>query len=196
MTSQKYIQSLRRPCVLQNVISGRIVKAPSITEFCRKARLYKNAKYHITPVLAGQRPSYKGWFLPKTLDRRLNLRDVYGNVYKDISIRQWIKKHGMTAVSAIKLLDGRIERTSLGRLTLASVKETGFLKPRATQIVGVTLRKGRWTVKANSLPQAAARLCYAPTAFYPLLYGTKDQVNGYSLTNVKLKRRQVLNISL
>lgn len=190
-TSGRKGEGLRR-CVLQHITSGRIIRASSIVAFCRKARLTGNARFHITPILDGQRLSYKDWFLPSTLATKLNLRDVYGNVYKGVTIREWVKKHGLSAHMATKLLRGDKTRAASGRLALASTEDTGFIKPRSTIVTGVTLRKGGHIIKADSLPSAAARLGLYPSSLYPLAYGVTDTVAGYKLTHVKTEQRMVL----
>lgn len=49
--------------IFKNFITDEIISANSITNFCERAQLGKNAKYHFAEVLSGKRLHYKGWGL-------------------------------------------------------------------------------------------------------------------------------------
>lgn len=180
----------KRPCTLQHVGTGRKISADSITAFCEQAGLSNVSRYHITPVLDGKRPHHKGWFLPKTLTKQLDLRDIYGNAYR-VSVQEWVTKHGYSAAAALRLLSG--ERQRFKQLLTATAEDSAHLRPRGIKVTSVTLRKGARTVTAPSLPAAAVALGYNKTALYPVAYGLRDTLDGFRLTKVRTKRLQGLS---
>lgn len=196
--SRKTYMSLHRRerlCVLENIDTGKIVTTHSISDFCREsglAKLNPNARYHITPILDGDRPSYKGWFLPETLKKVIKLRDLYDNVY-EMTVKEWIQKHG-TAGSALKLLTGTKKFISNNRLTLASSPIDRFLQPRTHKITGVTLVKGNRIVRGKSMCEVAEKLGVAPVTVYEAGYGFRDNVEGFKIDGIEQERKKVLSV--
>lgn len=180
---------LPRPCALENIHSGRIIRAPSLIEFCRKARLWGNSRFHITQVLNGARPSIRGWYPLGFLGRQVKLADIWGNEYR-LSLKTLIKRHGMYPSSVTGLLDGR--KRVFRNLTAVDRPIDGYLKPRDYRVTGVTVTNGWRTIRAANLTQAARRAGICFTAFHPLAYGLKEEVSGYRLIRFDTAKRKAL----
>ena len=98
-----------RAVKLLNYKTGKIISTKSIVSFCKRAHLFKNAKYHITPILSGSRLHYKGWCLPrnKFLRASIVICDVYGNEYfceHPVEFAKKYKKNPMKIVQLIKVI--------------------------------------------------------------------------------------------
>lgn len=178
-----------RPCALENIHSGRIIRASSLIGFCRKARLWGNSRFHITQVLNGARPSIRGWYPVGTLRRKIELADIYGNLYR-LPLKTLIKRYGMHPSSITGLLDGR--KRVFRNLTAMDRPIDGYLKPRGFRVTGVTVTNGRRTIRAKNLTEAARRAGVCFTAFHPLAYGLKEEVSGYRLVRFDTAKRRAL----
>lgn len=181
-----------RPCTLERLDTGRRIRAKSIVEFCRKARMKGgNHRFHITPVLNGTRAHHKGWYLPKTLNTVLDIRDVYGNV-RSLTVRDWITKHDLSVSAASRLLSGA-RHSVHGGIMLASSPDKAIIKPRADYTTLVTIQKGAHKVSAPTISQAAAKAGLHPHSLYPVAYGLRPDANGYRITAIKTAKRSILS---
>jgi hypothetical protein len=189
--ADRTIRVANRRCHLQHIETGRVINVRSIAAFCRKARLGGNARYHITPVLDGKRLSYKGWYLPATLRRTLDLRDSYGNVYRGVTLRDWVVKHRKSPGSARRLLSGA--RETVGGVTLLSNPKATDLTRRAMTVTKVVLARGKHRVEADSVMEAAAKLgTTGASPIYDMVYGIRSHYRGYRLVRVKTRRHAAL----
>lgn len=181
-----------RPVTLQHAETGQIVNCPSIVAFC--AEHVPNAstsdRYHVTPVLDGDRPSFKGWYLPETLAQVVKLRDIYGNVTSH-TVRELLTTHGLPSTTVFHLLSGR--KRSVNNLMLAETPVGTDLRPKQTKITEVTLIKGRRVVKGSSLPDAARKAGLATAGLYSAAYGFKESVSGFKVAEVKTERKRIIS---
>lgn len=182
-----------RPVRLQHLETGRVITAKSIAAFVRRhlPETWEEARYHITPVLDGQRSSHKGWFLPETLAHRVSLRDVYGNT-TSLTIREAFKKHGLSARGLVCLLSGKTRATFGGRLILAENATKAFVQPKATKVTRVQLTDGRRTVTAPSLNQAALKAGISVPGVYQAAYGLRAEIDGFRIADVTVEQKRVL----
>jgi hypothetical protein len=70
-----------RACKLKNIATGKVISAKSIAAFCKKVGLIGNERYHLTPVLDGERVHHKGWTTPEKyaeLYKAREWKDIYG----------------------------------------------------------------------------------------------------------------------
>lgn len=179
-----------RPCVLEHAMTGRVVKAPSIVAFCAKARL-KHSKYHITPILDGERVTHKGWYRPDFLDGKLALKDIYGNAYQ-MTVREWIRR-GQSGVQAYRLLSGKTRSEVGSRIMLASTEVTSPLRPRDCHTVQVKLTDGKRVFTGTSIHGAAQAAGHSQAgALYQVAYGFRDEARGLRVKSVKMAKKRVL----
>ncbi len=189
-------RDIKRPCTLQNVHSGRIIKADSIVEFCKEAGLKFPAQYHVTPVLDGARPSFKGWFLPETLARKVDLKDVYDNEYKDVSVHDWLRRKSHAPAlgksSIFHLITGKKRAIGGGKIMLASTPNDSPIRPKAYKIRSFVITNGKKTIHGTSILNAAKKAGLNPSDVYSLAYGFRDQVNGYEVQKLTTEDKVVL----
>lgn len=192
---RKYTKyNYRRPVRLQNIDTGQISRAGSIIKFCDKYLGGKNKedRFHVTPVLNGDRPSFKRWFLPETLARKVELRDIYGNV-SIISFRDGVKKHGIPPSTLISLLNGRKRAMLSNRVMLAETPVDSKIKPRNYKITRIQIEKGNKTVTGKSVYEVARKAGIKNVnGVYSTGYGFRDNVNGFRVADVTIEQRRVL----
>lgn len=185
--------ALARSCTLEHSKTGKVIKADSIVQFCEQAKLDGNARYHITPVLNGDRTTYKGWCLPDFLNQSLNLKDIYGNQY-EMTVRDWVRKHGSPG-SAHRLLAGRKKSISNSKLMLASTLVDSPLSPRSQHTIEVKLTDGKRTYSGRSIHEAAqAAGLKQPGSLYQCAYGFRDEARGLRVKSIKMERKRVLEV--
>lgn len=173
-------------------INGRKLSAPSIVIFCERAKLKGNARYHITPVLDGDRPSYKGWYVPGYLSRAIEVRDVYGNL-STVTVRDLLTKHGLKQTSVSRLLSGERRAVMGDRLMLAETKVDTTLAPRAIQTTKVKLTDGKRVFTGRTIGEAARMAGVQPQqGLYATAYGFRDEYNGLSIKEIEIERKSVL----
>jgi hypothetical protein len=181
-----------RPCHLVH-IEGRSIRAKSIAEFCDKAGLKEtHNRLHVSPVLNGERTSFKGWYRPEFLARKVELRDVYGNVTTH-AVRDLIRNNRMKVTTIRRLLDGSKKSGLDSRIMLADTPVNAIMSPRPVRITKVKLTDGRKVYTGTSIPDAARKAGITNLAgLYSIAYGFRDDLNGMTIKDIELERRQVL----
>jgi len=186
----------KRRCVLQNVHSGRIIKADSIVEFCKEAGLKFPAQYHVTPVLDGARPSFKGWFLPETLAQTVDLKDVYGNEYKGVSVHDWLRRKSHAPAlgksSILALVRGQKKFIGTGKIALASTPIDSIIAPKAYRIKDFAITDGEKTFRGKSIYDVARQAKLSAPYVYSLAYGYREDVNGFKVKKLTAEDKVVL----
>lgn len=177
-----------KPIRLENIKTGLVVSASSLTQFCEKTGLKLGG--NISLVNRGKRLGVKDWYSPKILNLKLRLKDKYGAHYT-MTIREWTTKYGYRPEAAMRLLSGKT-RVSYKGIMLASTPIKTFLTPRNQEVIEVRLRRGEEILVAPNLKAAAlkAGLCYS--SFYPLARGEAETCNGYRLEELKTRQKSVL----
>lgn len=181
-----------RPCALEH-LNGRIIRASSIAEFCRKANLRNPSdKFHVTPVLDGDRPSFKGWHLIGVLSRKLEVKDVYGNLTK-VTVRELIGRYKVKMGSVMSLLDGRKKSILNNRVMLASTEIHSPLTPKNYQTTQVKLTDGKRVYSGKTICEAARNAgMTAVASIYPVAYGFRDSFRGLTVKSVEVEKKRVL----
>ncbi len=194
--NRNVLKKLTRPCVLENLYSGRVISADSIVAFCREAGLGGNARYHISAVLDDKRHQFHNWYKPEILGTELDLKDVYGNVYPKVSLRDWLKRRnhknrlGTTAIMA--LVRGTKKFIGGGKLTLASTPIDAIIAPKAYRIKDFAISNGEHTIKGTSIYNVAQQAGLNPPDVYSLAYGFRDEVKGYKVKRLIAEDKVVL----
>ncbi len=94
---------------LVNFDTDERIKANSISEFCRLAKLLGSDKYHITPILDGERIHHKNWCLPSLLEIKAIFVDLHYNEYTLVDLLKLRRKYQLTLSSLVKLINGDID---------------------------------------------------------------------------------------
>lgn len=182
--------TLARPCVLENVVTGKVIKAPSIVKFCQLAGIPRGS-YHISPVLDGHRPHHKGWYLPAFLDQVLHLRDLYSNEHQ-ITVRDWIKS-GRSPGSARRLLSGEKRTESHRQIMLASTTNDSQVRPRPNKITQVEVTKNGQTYTGASIKEAGTKAgLKSYHNLYSVAYGFAEEAQGVRIKSIKVEKKRVL----
>ena len=169
-----------KPIELINLKTGQVIKAKSITEFCRKAQLYKrakNAKYHLTFCLRGKYGFYKNWAKIETYDRLntlVSLKDSNGNLYQ-FSGMELAKKLKRRYVSVLKFLSGSV--TCFRGLYLIDTEIKG-IKP-ITRFQKTYFRRGGQILAVEKLKDFGEKYDISVHSLCDLKYGKKAIVKGF-----------------
>lgn len=178
------------PCTLVNVVSGRTISAKSITEFCHKAGLGKLAKYHITPVMQGQRLHYRNWTMPGVADKRLDLKDVYGNRYQT-TVGKLMANRTFSTQAIRRLANGEVFQG----VSRADIQTDGTISPRAVRVKQYALRtKSGLVVKGQRLKDVADQTGISMHSAWLLTRGFTSSVDGVTFHRVKTEQRQALKL--
>lgn len=103
---------------MENIKTGRVIDASSLSEFCRIANLNGSDRYHITPVVyrpqnrmygSGFRLHHKNWYNQNLLNRVLELKDCYGNNYV-VTIRELITKYKLGSCGINRLMNDKVHK--------------------------------------------------------------------------------------
>lgn len=173
----------RRPVTFQHIRTGRIISAPSIVAFVRKAGLKRVARFQFNDVLRGKKLSLHGWGLPRILNTRLRLKDVYGNRYEGTVAELRRKLSGCTIR---RLLKGQ----PVASLALESHDYGRIVPPRAERIVGYSVVRDGRRYDGQTLEEVAGKAGVSVNAVYNLSHGLSHEVNGTTLHHVKTVRRK------
>lgn len=166
---------------LQNYRSGRIIEAPSITEFCRLAGLKQIDKYHFTAILKGERLHHKGWQLPK--NEEFLIFDIYGNEYHITNLLRFCHDHHLNTGKMHKLVKNEI--TNYNGLYMSGTKPPIF-KPR--KIYSYEFSNGDEKIKTNIIQKAAFQAGVSPSCLYSLISGRRSKLKtGWELIKVSSK---------
>lgn len=173
-----------RPIVMQHIRTGRIISAPSIAEFCRKARLNRNARFHFDNVLKGHRLSHLGWGLPTTLNEQLHLKDPYGNRISG-TVAQLSRKLSTTALNRLRN-GGVIQGIAPAHLTF------GGIAPLRPLVQGYTIRHGQRTITVDTLKQVGNLMGKSIGPAFKLVHGLSTYP-GTEIVDVKTEARNAFH---
>lgn len=180
----------KRPCRLTH-IDGRTISASSIADFCDKVGLSTVDRLHVSPVLDGQRMSFKGWYLPETLMRKVSLRDIYGNVMTH-TIRALIQEDKIKPSSIRRLLAGDTKSVRNHRVMLADTPIKAKIAPNSLRITKVKLKDGNRIYTGTSIPEVARKAGIGNLpALYSIAYGFRDDYHGTTFKEIEVERRRV-----
>lgn len=184
------------PVTLQHIESGRKLSAASITAFCRKAGFKGGTPhFHITPILKGERLSYKGWGRPDVLNQRLKLKDAYGNTYEPSVAELILNRVG--AFTIRRLQAGQ----QVGAIAPATVDTSHTVPPNPTKVtryrfhMGEGAGRGNPTVVADTIKGAATRLGISPARAGYLVHGLAGSVKGATFLGAETTQRRVLELA-
>lgn len=180
-------KTIKRSVRLQHIKTGRVISAPSIAAFCRRARLKGNDRLHITPVLNGERLLHKGWALPRVLNSRLSLKDVFGNEVTR-SIRELKTQFGTMTIR--RLLAG----FPVGKVAPAVHDYGDILKPKPYTLKEYVFRvpgkRGRpRLIRAETYKQAGRKLGIDKQSAFNLSHGYSHNVDGITFERAETVRR-------
>ncbi len=184
--------TLPRKCELVNVRTGKTLKANSITEFCKKARLYGNSKFHLTPILDGNRLVYKNWMRPEVyhlFSQKVNLKDFYGNKYSLTGFQLRGKLDLTTTyLGAYKFLTGKVKSYRGLYLENTPINQ---IKPNK-KIGKVYLRKGN-RIYCTTTSRTDEKHGISYRSVYDLVRGKHAVRKGFEFDHAEYKQQSVLN---
>lgn len=173
---------------LVNFNTGEEIQTNSISEFCRRANLNKNDKYHMTPVLDGERLTHKGWVLPSLLNNRTIICDLNGKEYSIRELLRIKKQFSLTVTSLNKLLSGEISIYKGLHLKYGDAK---FVVPKKYEY---TFSNGESTIKVKNVSAAGRMFHRERSNFSHCIRGKIDSAFGYKLVGVnELETSGILN---
>jgi hypothetical protein len=181
-----------RACNLINLETGQVVRAKSITAFCKAAGLVDgNDKLHITPILNEERFHHKNWCLPKYYNTYLELKDIYGNIYKG-KLSDFILRYKVSPRNLWNLLKERkvianglmLAKTELGGISPKpyKIKRYAFSTPNQKEISGNTI-----TSIHNQLRDSVSY-----KTLLMLVNGQAYQASGYKVKSLDIEQRVIL----
>jgi hypothetical protein len=184
----KYMKKLyKRPCKLVNYKTGQIINAESIVDFCKEAGLNGNDVYHLTPILDGKRLHHKKWCLPEILNKKIELKDVYGNFYSG-TIKDLMNKYKVPFIRLFKLLNGSKENCNGLMLKDKKIKYIP-LKPYAIKNYQIKTPNNK-ILSGRTLRLLANRtnggISYGRIAH--LVHGKADIAKGYKFHGYEVTR--------
>lgn len=177
-----------RSCKLKNIYSGKTIEANSICSFCKEAKLYKNAIYHISPVLNGQRLHYKNWYRADVLDRIIELKDIYGNLYQKMTIQKILRRKILTPNQVNSLINNK--KKVAGKIALASTVLNDIISPRNWKITKFEFIKDHKIIEGSTITEISDKLGCSASNLYPLIYGFKNKIGNIELFRLKIERKK------
>lgn len=109
-----------------------------------------------------------------------------------LTIREAVKKHGLSARGLVSPISGKTRATHGNNLILAENATKAFIQPKATKVTRVQLTNGRKTVTAPSLNQAALKAGISVSGVYQTAYGLRSEVDGFRITDITVEQKRVL----
>lgn len=179
-----------RPCKLENIYSGRIIESDSVFNFCREAKLYNNAKYHIFPILEGERLSYKNWFLSDVLNKKLELVDVYGNKY-NLTVKQLILKYKLSPVYTRRLLNGQSVYGLHPKKNFEKL-ENNIIPVKNYTIKKYVFSKGKKIVSGKTMEEIGNKIGRSIAPIWNVVHGFKESQDGYKLKEIIFEPKSIL----
>ncbi len=175
----------RRPraVIMQHIRTGRIISAPSIAAFVRRARLGRYAQFQFDPVFKGEKLSLHGWGLPHVLNRHLSFKDVFGNRYEG------------TVCELRKRLSSRVIKCLLRDQPIASLApadyDYGAVLPVKTHVATEYAVKHKGRVYRGATLKAVGRQAgISHVAVWALTHGQRSVVKGVRFHSVKTRQRR------
>jgi hypothetical protein len=180
-------------CTLINLKTGQRIKARSVVDFCRQAKLEdKDAVVHIYPILRGERLQHLGWCLPEYWNKWIELEDCYGHVYQGY-IRDLLYGYKLSACTIWNLLRGK--KKIISGIALKGTRDKPYvpLKPYKIKKYVFDTPNGS-VVQGHSIQAVANQLKGAMTmrSLWDILHGMRESRKGYNLRDVETEERQLL----
>lgn len=179
----------KRKVKLQNYKTGEIVEANSICEFCEKVGLRGNHKFHITPVLDGERFHHFGWALPSDLDEEIILEDIHGHEYRIKNLIHFCKEHGIGIRRLKKLIGGEI--THFNGLYIKG-KRPANIKPETRKFI-VSFEKNGNVIKTENIAATSRMIHIGKYTLYSIAKGKQSKSRGgWKVKSIELKKKNRL----
>lgn len=165
---------------LYNLYTKETIEAESMGEFCRKAGLNGNDKYHINPILDGVRLHHKGWVLPDFIETKETICDIYGNEYKFEDVIDVYKRNKLGINSIKKLIDGKIDFYK--GLFIKSNKPL-FKKKTKLRFI---FEKDEKRISSSNISALSRKFgVNSPRHFYSAINGERNSCYGYKLKKIE-----------
>jgi len=185
------------PCDLINIKTKKRIKAKSVAEFCRLSGLHKqdkDAKIHIYSILNEVRFSHYGWCLPKYYNTKVDIKDIYGNIYSG-RIRDFMDNDHIAPRTIWQLFTHK-KKVCYGLSLLET--ELVCIPPNIYKCKGYTLETpNNKLLKGKSLSSIKRQIGdNGPTykSLVSLKQGRYASICGYKIRDIKVEKRQILNI--
>ncbi len=172
-----------RPVIMQHIRTGRIIAAPSVTAFVEQAGLPAVAAFQYDPVFKGQKLFLHGWGMAEVLNRRLELKDVFGNRYEGTvgELRQKLSGHTLR-----RLMAGE----PVGSLAPATHDYGAILPPAPERTVEYRLLKDGRVLRGATLGEVAQQAGISIAGACALAHGYRAEVKGVTFHRAKTQRRK------
>lgn len=176
----------RRAVCFQHVRTGRIITAPSITAFARKARLGPYGKYQFDNVLKGHRIHVRGWGHPERLNQHVEVKDVWGNRWAGtVNDLRCI----VSATAANRLARGE----PCGNVLPAGVAVKDQIAHRPLRYTGYAVKRGSTVYRGRTLREVASKVGMSITPIWGLVHGRQQRTKcGLTLQKAYAVRRSAL----
>lgn len=175
-----------RAVTFQHLRTGRIITAPSVAAFARRARLGLYGKYQYDNVLKGYRLHVRGWGLPERLNQRVAVKDVWGNRWEG-SVED-LRCH-VSATAANRLARGE----AIGNLLPADLPVPATMGKRPLYATHYALRKGRRIYRGATLRGVGKQVGLSVCTVWMLVHKRVAQTTcGVRLHAVRWARRNAL----
>lgn len=180
-------------CELINIYTNKIIKAKSVTEFCKLAKLNQiNDKIHLYPLLREERLERKGWCLPKYCNTYLELKDIYGNIYKG-KIKDLVKKYKVPPTTLWKLL---INKKKINRGLYLNESKVNYLPPKNYKVIKYTiLSPNNKEISGKTITAISKQLNNSASrnSIQKMINGHREYCcNGYKLKNINIIKKEIL----
>ncbi len=187
------VTDVDQPFTIQNLETGQRVTSNTIVGLLEGAAFEKTRanQIHMAMLRRGNNQSLKGWYPADVLDTSLDLKDIYGNEYQPLTIRELALTRGVKPCSARALLTGK-KRFFRG-LALKSTEIESDLRPRNWRFASIRARVGSRNVRARSIKELADKVGTDASSLYAVAYGFKDMA-GITIQDVQIERKAALPV--
>ncbi len=151
---------------------GKLVKFNSITELANK---YNLSKFHITPVLDGERKTYKGW--EKQPEKPYKIKDPEGNIHSFVHFGVFCKKHSLNPSILISVINNKLSHCN--RWVLPENPNIPLSKPREYPIYELISPDGE-LFKVCNIMKFCKDNNLERTGINKLLRGQLIKINGWT----------------
>jgi hypothetical protein len=181
-----------RACKLKNIATGKVISAKSIAAFCKKVGLIGNERYHLTPVLDGERIHHKGWTTPEKyaeLYKAREWKDIYGN-YRVLSLIEIYQIFGKeTLITAGKFLSGK--NKSINGL-YPSDYEINHLPPKNYKIKSYKFNKNGKIVSGRTVRELSEKLGISNHSIWDVIYGKREKCKGMTFNSIETEQKSIV----
>lgn len=178
-----------RKITLRHIKTGRVVSAPSVTAFARQMRWGPNGGQHFDNVLKGHRLHHRGWGMRSVLNKKLALKDVFGNRYK-ATIAEIVARLGAPSANRLRRYG------AVGKLVLDSHDFTHVLTPKTYRVESYVFRagddrgRGNPLVSLTRLAEAPIKLGISMQQAFQLVHGYRPSVRGVTFVRAHTTQRR------